>query len=163
MSAPRESIWISYSRIEGERDPYHLSQFTSHHRLASPVEPWEELKIGGGTPPILTRHGWLVVYHGVQKVSEPGAEDGRLRYSAGLMVLSRERPNLICYRAAKAVLAPDPAEDGWEPDHIVFPTAIDRRDDLGMPDRLDVYFGMADRCVGVMRLMVPEHLALRPI
>jgi predicted GH43/DUF377 family glycosyl hydrolase len=45
-----------------------LGQFTSHHRLATPVSPWERLKIGGGTPPILTRHGWLIVYHGVSEM-----------------------------------------------------------------------------------------------
>ena len=28
--------------------------------------------------------------------------------------------------------------------NVVFPTGIDRRDDLGSPDRFDVYYGMAD-------------------
>ena len=27
-------------------------------------------KIGGGTPPVMTRHGWLIVYHGVCEVVE---------------------------------------------------------------------------------------------
>jgi predicted GH43/DUF377 family glycosyl hydrolase len=39
------------------------------------VSPWERLKIGGGTPPILTRHGWLIVYHGVSEVAEPDNAD----------------------------------------------------------------------------------------
>ena len=42
--------------------------------------------------------------------------------------------------------------------NVVFPTAIDRRDDLGTPDRFDVYYGMADNRIGVARLDVPEHL-----
>ena len=67
----RESIWISYCPMSLEsREPNHLGQFTSHHRLATPVSPWERLKIGGGTPPILTRHGWLIVYHGVSELDE---------------------------------------------------------------------------------------------
>jgi hypothetical protein len=41
---------------------------------------------------------------------------------------------------------------------VVFPTAIDRRDDLGAPDRFDVYYGMADDRIGVARLDVPEFL-----
>ena len=62
----RESIWISYCPIARKNSGlYHLCHFTSHHRLASPVASWERLKIGGGTPPVLTRHGWLVIYHGV--------------------------------------------------------------------------------------------------
>ncbi|MGB9477945.1 MAG: hypothetical protein WBS21_06110, partial [Candidatus Acidiferrum sp.] len=40
----------------------------------------------------------------------------------------------------------------------VFPTGIDRRDDLGSPDRFDVYYGMADNRIGVARLEVPEFL-----
>jgi hypothetical protein len=40
----------------------------------------------------------------------------------------------------------------------VFPTGIDRRDDLGTPDRFDVYYGMADNRIGVARLDLPEHL-----
>jgi hypothetical protein len=31
----------------------------------------------------------------------------------------------------------------WTVADVVFPTGSDRRDDLGMPDRLDVYYGMA--------------------
>ena len=38
-------------------EPYRLGPFACHHRLATPVSPWERLKIGGGTPPILTRRG----------------------------------------------------------------------------------------------------------
>ena len=48
-------------------------------------------------------------------------------------------------------------------DNVVFPTAIDRRDDIGQPDRLDVYYGMADRSIGVARLTVPAKLQLRSI
>ena len=35
---------------------------------------------------------------------------------------------------------------------------IDRRDDLGAPDRFNVYFGMADNRIGAARLDVPECL-----
>ena len=42
--------------------------------------------------------------------------------------------------------------------NVVFPTAIDRRDDLGLPDRFDIYYGMADNRIGVARLDVPESL-----
>jgi predicted GH43/DUF377 family glycosyl hydrolase len=40
----------------------------------------------------------------------------------------------------------------------VFPTGIDRRDDLGSPDRFDVYYGMADNRIGVARLDMPDFL-----
>jgi predicted GH43/DUF377 family glycosyl hydrolase len=55
-----ESIWISYCPMPPKGlTPHRPGLFNSHHRLATPVSPWERLKIGGGTPPILTRHGWL--------------------------------------------------------------------------------------------------------
>jgi predicted GH43/DUF377 family glycosyl hydrolase len=41
---------------------------------------------------------------------------------------------------------------------VVFPTGIDRRDDLGKPERFDVYYGMADSRIGVARLDLPEVL-----
>jgi hypothetical protein len=65
----RESIWISYRPISLEAFNQVSDQF-SHHRLAAPVSPWERLKIGCGTPPILTRHGWLIVYHGVSEIGQ---------------------------------------------------------------------------------------------
>jgi hypothetical protein len=40
----------------------------------------------------------------------------------------------------------------------LFPTGIERRDDLGWPDRFDVYYGMADRRIDVARLDVPKSL-----
>ena len=155
----RESIWISYCPmvLEGA-GPYRLSEFDCHHRLASPVSPWERLKIGGGTPPILTPRGhWLIIYHGVSEVAEPGGIPHPLCYSAGMMVLSKEHPQVIRYRAAEPVLTPELLQErSGTVANVVFPTGIDRRDDLGAPDRFDVYFGMADSRIGVARLDLPD-------
>jgi predicted GH43/DUF377 family glycosyl hydrolase len=156
----RESIWISYCERAPAGEPLsRFGRFASHHRLASPVSQWERLKIGGGTPPILTRLGWLIVYHGVSE------EDGRadaghhLCYSAGVMVLTSEHPQMIRYRSTQPVLTPElPQERSGTIANVVFPTGIDRRDDLGMPDRFDVYYGMADDRIGVARLDLPEAL-----
>ncbi len=155
-----ESIWISYCPMPPEGMSPHLpGLFNSHQRLATPVSPWEKLKIGGGTPPILTRHGWLILYHGVSESEEPGTDGHQLCYSAGVMVLSKEHPHDILYRSAEPVLKPDlPMERHGTVANVVFPTGIDRRDDLGTPDRFDVYYGMADNRIGVARLDLPEHL-----
>jgi hypothetical protein len=64
-----ESIWISYCPMPSAGlEPQHLGLFNSHHRLAAPVAPWARLKIGAGTPPVLTRHGWMIIYHGVSEM-----------------------------------------------------------------------------------------------
>ena len=156
----RESIWISYCpmALKGH-ESNRLGLFNSHHRLATPVSPWERLKIGGGTPPILTRHGWLIVYHGVSEMAAPGNDGSQLCYSAGVMVLSKEHPRVIRYRSTEPVLKPElPQERRGTVANVVFPTGIDRRDDLGLPDRFDVYYGMADNRIGVARLDVPHIL-----
>ena len=156
----RESIWISYCpmALQGRPSP-HLGLFNSHHRLAAPIAPWERLKIGGGTPPMLTRHGWLILYHGVSALAGTGNDTHQLCYSAGVMVLATEHPRVIRYRSAEPVLTPElPGERGGTIPNVVFPTGIDRRDDLGTPDRFDVYYGMADDRIGVARLDVPEFL-----
>jgi hypothetical protein len=41
----------------------------------------------------------------------------------------------------------------------VFPTGADVRTDLGLPRRVDVYYGMADFRVGVARLDLPPSFA----
>jgi predicted GH43/DUF377 family glycosyl hydrolase len=155
-----ESIWISYCPMpEANLNPHLPGLFNSHHRLASPVSPWERLKIGGGTPPVLTRHGWLILYHGVSKSAEPDKGGRELCYSAGVMVLSKEHPQKIRYRSPEPALTPEsPEELRGTIANVVFPTGIDRRDDLGTPDRFDVYYGMADSRIGVARLTIPEHL-----
>jgi predicted GH43/DUF377 family glycosyl hydrolase len=158
----RESIWISYHSLVNEvcNKHHHLCHFDSHRRLAAPVADWEQLKIGGGTPPILTPQGWLLLYHGVSEALHQSDATGKLIYSAGLVLLDEKRPHLIRYRSRETVLAPDrPNERKGIVPNVVFPTAINRRDDLGLPGRFDVYYGMADSRIGVARLDLPEQLA----
>jgi predicted GH43/DUF377 family glycosyl hydrolase len=108
---------------------------------------------------MMTRHGWLILYHGVSERPQPNASEHQLCYSAGVMVLSKEHPQMIRYRSAEPVLTPElPAESDGTVAHVVFPTGIDRRDDLGTPDRFDVYYGMADNRIGAARLDVPDEL-----
>ena len=156
-----ESIWISYcpTAIGDTDEDQPPVRFTSHHRLATPAAPWERVKIGAGAPPVLTPLGWLIVYHGVSRSKGSARGEHLLRYSAGVMVLSAEHPRAIRYRSAEPLLTPTiPEELSGTVADVVFPTGIDRRDDLGTPNRFDVYYGMADRSIGVARLDVPDSL-----
>ncbi len=158
----RESIWLSYAHIHPERgDKCNASKFTSHHPLAIPLFPWEAIKIGAGTPPVLTRFGWMFVYHGVMEGAESTKDHKQLCYSAGLMILSANEPCDVIYRSLQPILKPDqPEEQVGVIANVVFPTGIDRRDDLGTPDRFDVYYGMADDRIGVARLDIPGELPM---
>ncbi len=158
-----ECIWISYSHIS--KEPYHsspLPRFVSNSPLALPEAAWEKLKIGAGAPPVMSRHGWLLIYHGVmQGILTPDIHD-ELVYSAGLMILDAEHPHKILYRSAEPILTPEiPQERIGTIGDVVFPTGIDRRGDIGCPDRYDIYYGMADNRIGVGRLDIPETFPLK--
>ena len=155
----RESIWISYCPVSAKDDAHRLCEFVAHHPLARPAAAWERLKIGGGAPPVMCRHGWLVVYHGVHDSAAAGVARRKLSYDAGVMVLAQPHPTRIIYRSQEPALVPKgPLERIGTVDDVVFPTGIDRRDDLGTPDRFDIYYGMADDRIGVARLDVPATL-----
>jgi predicted GH43/DUF377 family glycosyl hydrolase len=150
-----ESMWIAYAYCDHETlcSLQNLCHFKSHQRLASPAEEWERLKIGSGTPPVETAHGWMTIYHGVGNCRR------HHQYSAGIMILDKERPGRIRYRSKDPLLTPElPEEKQGVVPQVVFPTGIDRRDDLDQPNRYDVYYGMADRQIGVFRIKVPETL-----
>jgi predicted GH43/DUF377 family glycosyl hydrolase len=90
---------------------------------------------------------------------EPVNEGHQMCYSAGVMMLSREHPQFIHYRSVEPVLTPElPQERHGTIANVVFPSGIDRRDDINSPDRLDVYYGMADNRIGVARLDLPDIL-----
>lgn len=156
----RESIWISYFNLkDGKFTPLENAKFTSHHCLAQPVYDWEKLKIGAGTPPILTKHGWLMVYHGVQKDKDSTIAKPTYCYSAGVMILEEDAPQNILYRSPKPILTPDlPDEKIGTVGNVVFPTGIDRRDDINEPNRIDIYYGMADNKIGVAKMEIPDRL-----
>ncbi|TDG35565.1 glycosidase [Pedobacter changchengzhani] len=154
----KESIWISYYNL-GEDLTIEYAKFTSNHRLAIPQKDWENLKIGAGAPPLLTKLGWLVVYHGVHELPDSTEAHRKLCYSAGAMILSEKNPQNVIYRSAKPILTPElPEETIGTIANVVFPTGIDRRDDIGQPNRIDVYYGMADNRIGVAKMQIPDEL-----
>jgi beta-1,2-mannobiose phosphorylase / 1,2-beta-oligomannan phosphorylase len=163
VDTDRESIWISYCPMPEANTEYSaLGLFNSHHRLAHPVSSWEALKIGGGTPPILTPEGCLILYHGVSKSEKSKGAFPEVSYAAGMMLLSKEHPRHILYRSPEPILQPiTPKEIHGVVPNVVFPTGIDRRDDLSLPDRFDVYYGMADSHIGVASFNLAEFQADR--
>jgi predicted GH43/DUF377 family glycosyl hydrolase len=157
VAEQRASIWISYCTLDQAlADPGALLIWRDHTLLATPAQPWEETKLGAGTPPIRTPHGWLMIYHGVAgRIVEDVDHQPFVRYSAGAMLLDIADPRTIVYRSGAPILAPETDEEraGIVP-NVVFPTGIDAREN----GRVDVYYGMADAAIGVARLDLPERL-----
>jgi len=143
----RASIWISYIDADVVHDdPNQLTRVHETRFFAGPREPWERLKIGAGTPPLLTTDGWLIFYHGVAgKEPESATSSKHVCYQAGLMLLDRDDPTAILFRSGEPVLSPTGAsEQDGVVQNVVFPTALDVQ-----AHRLDVYYGAADTRVGL--------------
>jgi beta-1,2-mannobiose phosphorylase / 1,2-beta-oligomannan phosphorylase len=120
----RPSIWLG----EGSS----LTNFEKHTLLLKPEEKWESLKVGAGTPPIKTKHGWLVIYHGVS--------NDRV-YSAGAAILDLKEPGKVVGRTKKPILEPEATyERHGDVDNVVFPTGASVID-----GKLFVYYGGADK------------------
>ena len=153
----RPSIWVSYCEmVHAKKDVAALTQLRHHHPLMEPEQPWEELRIGGGTQPVLTPEGWLLIYHGAAgTIPEDPKLPKKVVYSAGAAVLDRANPQRVLYRSPSPVLEPQTREEreGIVP-QVVFPTGADDRGD----GRIDVYYGMADAFIGAAKLKVPEEL-----
>ena len=152
----RPSMWLSYAPLDAlaaDRRPV----FGQHHLLAGPAQPWERLKVGGGTPPLRVGNAWLLLYHGVTGRIVEGQDQQRgVHYRAGLLLLDGQDPRRILYRSAESILAPEAAAErlGVVP-RVVFPTGLDARPD----GALDVYYGMADSRIGVARAWLDNLLA----
>ena len=74
-------------------------------------------------------------------------------------MLSKKHPRTIRYRSPHPILTPDlPLERRGIVANVVFPIGIDRRDDLGLPHRFDMYYGMVDDRIGVACIEVPDFL-----
>ncbi len=130
-----QSIWLSWSRD--------LLYWEDHQLVLSPTLPWESLKVGGGTPPLRTPHGWLTFYHGVEGVAD---NDPNRRYHAGALLLDLDNPARVLYQSSQPVLSPQSYDETvGVVGNVVFPTGV-----VMQPDgRIDVYYGMADQAIGL--------------
>jgi len=149
--AGHQSMWMSFVPVAAATaDPSELAHWRGHRFVAGPEYAWEELKIGGGPPPIRVPEGWLLLHHGVTGRIERGTDQQQhVHYAAGGMILDAERPWLIVNRSAEPLLeAQTEAERSGTVPNVVFPTAI-----VEIDGNHFVFYGMADSNIGVARLV----------
>jgi predicted GH43/DUF377 family glycosyl hydrolase len=154
LTDPRPGIWVSFVAAAAvEADLRALTRFERHRLVALPKRAWEALKIGGGTPPIRIAEGWLVLYHGVAgKLVRSLLSQPDVRYCAGALVLDAADVTRVVARSVEPLLEPElPEELIGTVGNVVFPTAIEPAQN-GDASAFDVYYGMADRRIGVARL-----------
>jgi beta-1,2-mannobiose phosphorylase / 1,2-beta-oligomannan phosphorylase len=125
-----KTFWRNYCR--------HLKS----HIVMDPLYKHESRYIGGGCPPIETKHGWLLIYHGVEKTSKIHL------YSACAALLKLDDPSIEIARLPYALFSP---ENDWElhgiVNNVVFPTGT-----ALFGDTLYIYYGAADEQIACASL-----------
>ncbi|MDO8658398.1 MAG: hypothetical protein Q7K55_06655 [Candidatus Levybacteria bacterium] len=104
------------------------------------IEPrennWDNDKVGIASPPIETKIGWLMLYHGIYK---------NQYYKVGAALLDINDPTKIISRLDYPILEPEMKyEKEGQVSNVVFPCGA-----LAIRNKLFVYYGGADRVVGV--------------
>jgi predicted GH43/DUF377 family glycosyl hydrolase len=98
---------------------------------------WDSEKVGITAPPIKTKKGWLLLYHGVSS--------NHHTYRVGLALLDLKNPRIVISRVSPPIMQPErPYELVGIIPNVVFPCGTVVR-----KDKLFVYYGGADSVVGV--------------
>lgn len=96
---------------------------------------WEGDKIGGSTPPIKTKDGWLVLYHGVRGFGISSI------YKLGALLLDLEQPWKVIGKTPEPILAPAFAyERVGDVNNVIFANGCIAEDN----GELKIYYSGAD-------------------
>ena len=125
----------------------HIKNLSKHVALEG-RHGWEARHIGGGAPPIKTKKGWLIIYHGVEPLNT-----GRIYY-AGAALLDLKDPTKIIARLPDPLFVPRRYnERNGHVHNVVFPTGT-----AVFKDRLYIYYGSADSHVSVASVNLEKLL-----
>lgn len=107
---------------------------------------FESRDIGGGAPPVYTKDGWLVIYHGVEELNKARV------YHACAALLDLRNPLKVIGRLDVPLFSP---EESWEKkgmvNNVVFPTGTSIFGDM-----LYIYYGAADTRIAVAAVNINE-------
>lgn len=107
-------------------------------RIIGPrINSWDSSKVGISAPPIKTKKGWLLLYHGVSKSHNT--------YRIGAILLDLNDPAIVLARTTDPIFEPrELYEKVGVVNNVVFPCGMAVKDKL-----LYIYYGGADTVVGV--------------
>jgi predicted GH43/DUF377 family glycosyl hydrolase len=108
---------------------------------------WDSEKVGAAGPPVKTREGWVMLYHGV-------SEDKV--YRVGAVLLDLKNPVKVLARLVYPILEPEVSyeQEGQVP-NVVFPCG-----NVILRDTLYTYYGGGDSVVGVATVNLRELLTI---
>lgn len=97
---------------------------------------WYENKLGIGAPPIETKHGWLLFWHG---------KNNKAEYALGIMLLDKDDPRKILKLQEEPILTCQaPYEKKGFLDNVVYTNGA-----VLFKGKYFVYYGCCDRCLAV--------------
>lgn len=106
---------------------------------------WDSKKVGAAAPPIKTKEGWVMLYHGV-------SDDGI--YRVGAVLLDLRNPTKIIGRTDNPIFEPETSyEKEGQVKNVVFPCGA-----VLLRKTLFVYYGGADMVVGVATIEISKLL-----
>ena len=143
--------FVSVKNLEDLNDEFWKDYFHKfpENIVMDPVYQHESNYIGGGCPPIETKHGWLLIYHGVEETVNG------LVYSACAALLDLKDPSKELARLPYKLFTP---ELEWElfgeVNNVCFPTGT-----ALFGDTLFIYYGAADSNIACASLNFTSLLA----
>ncbi len=119
-----------------------LIRWSEPKLLMAPIPgTWEGERIGAGPPPIRTRWGWLLFYHGNEYLTMPG---NKRLYRTGFAVLDAENPGIVRYRHPEPIFEPEePYELEGPVGIVVFATGL-----VPVGGTYYLYYGAGDGVIG---------------
>ncbi|MCD6221134.1 glycosidase [bacterium] len=136
------NIWISYSK---DLKKWYNSKIIMKTRKGY----WDGFKIGIGAPPIKTKYGWLLFWHGVDKNE---VYYGIRKYSLGIALLDLNNPSKVLKRQEEPILTVEEEyeKNGYYPNVVYTCGAVEKE------GRYLIYYGCADRCLSVAYISTEE-------
>lgn len=133
------------------KDKLYWTEYLMHlqdHIMLEPEFGFEMRHLGAGAPPIKTKKGWLMIYHGTDESSE-----GRV-YHAGAALFDKKDPQKLIARLPYPLFSPGEKyeKNGFVHD-VVFPTGT-----AIFKDRLHIYYGAADTYIGAVSVDLNDLL-----
>ncbi len=106
---------------------------------------WDGVKVGIAGPPVKTKKGWLLLYHGISRSK---------KYRVGAVLLDLEDPTVVKARTAVPVFEPEESyeRNGLIP-NVVFPCSLIVRNGT-----VYIYYGAADSVIGVATIKLEDLL-----
>lgn len=106
---------------------------------------WDSVKVGISVPPIKTKKGWILLYHGVSQ---------RSRYRVGAVLLDLKDPTKVLARSTDALFEPQEAyETEGQVNYVVFPCGAVVRDGI-----IYMYYGGGDSVIDVAFVSINDLL-----